>query len=219
MSMSSSVSGVQGQSGQQNPYSDAMQDLSMDEFLKMMIAELQNQDPLEPMDNGQILEQIGQIREITSSDKLTSTLEAAFLGQNMATASSLMGQWLVAMSEDNNEVLAAGQVTQISMANGIPKLHVGGNKPPLALEDISQIQSVDDAQALAEAMALVSNKIQGLSEPTQLQPSQNIVGRVVRVSLSADGQPMLHVKDDTRDDATEFSVTPENAQLLTGASA
>ena len=215
MAIPVSVSGIQGQAGQQNRYSDAMQDVGMDEFLKMMIAELQNQDPLEPMDNVQILEQIGQIREITSNDRLTSTLEAAFLGQNLATANSLMGQWLVAMSEDNGEVLAAGQVTQVSIENGIPKLHVGDNKPPLTLEDISQIQSVDDAQALADAMALLGKEIRGTTETTPLHPlSQDIVGRVLRVSLAPDGRPMLHVKDD-RDDATEFTVAAENAQLLT----
>ena len=213
MAIPVSVSGIQGPAGQQNPYGNAMQDLSMDEFLKMMIAELQNQDPLEPMDNTQILEQIGQLREITSNDRLTSTLEAAFLGQNLATANSLMGQWLVAMSEDDGEVLAAGQVTQVSIENGIPKLHVGNKE--LALENISQIQSVDDAQALADAMALLGNKIQGSSEPTLLQPiSQDITGRVLRVSLASDGRPMLHVKDDTRDDATEFTVAAENATLL-----
>jgi flagellar basal-body rod modification protein FlgD len=208
-----SVGGLQGTGGQQNPYSDAMQDVGMDEFLKMMIAELQNQDPMDPMDNAQILGQIGQIREITSNDKLTSTLEAAFLGQNLATANSLMGQWVVATSEDDSEVLAAGQVSQISIENGIPKLHVG-NKP-LALEDISQIQSVEDAQVLVDAMALLGNKIQGASEPTLLNPiSQEVVGRVLRVSLDALGRPMLHIKDETRDSATEFTVATENAELL-----
>ncbi len=208
-----SVGGLQGTGGQQNPYSDAMQDVGMDEFLKMMIAELQNQDPMDPMDNAQILGQIGQIREITSNDKLTSTLEAAFLGQNLATANSLMGQWVVATSEDDSEVLAAGQVSQLSIENGIPKLHVG-NKP-LALEDISQIQSVEDAQALVDAMAMLGNKIQGSSEPTLLNPiSQEVVGRVLRVSLDALGRPMLHIKDDTRDSATEFTVAAENAELL-----
>ena len=213
MPIPASVSGVQGQSGQQNPYSDAMQDVGMDEFLKMMIAELQNQDPLEPMDNTQILEQIGQIREITSNDRLTSTLEAAFMGQNLSTANSLMGQWLVAMSEGDGEVMAAGQVTQVTIENGIPELHVG-NKV-LGLEDISQIQSEADAQALTDAMSMMGRMVQGSSEPTLLQPtSQDIIGRVLRVSLASDGRPMLHVKDDTRDDATEFTIAAENADLL-----
>jgi flagellar basal-body rod modification protein FlgD len=154
MTIAATVSGIQGQTGGQNPYGNAMENLSMDEFLKMMIAELQNQDPLEPMDNTQILQQIGQIREITSNDKLTDTLDAAFLGQNLATANNLMGQWLVAMSDDNSQVLAAGQVSQVSIENGIPRLHVG-NKT-LDLDDISQIQSVQDAEALTEAMEMVN---------------------------------------------------------------
>ncbi len=207
------VGGIQGTTGQQNPYGDAMEDVGMDEFLKMMIAELQNQDPLNPADNAQILEQIGQIREITSNDRLTETLEAAFLGQNLATANSLMGQWVVATSEDDSEVLAAGQVTQVSIEDGIPKLHVG-NKP-LALDDISQIQSADDAQAVTDAMAMLGANVRGASEPTLLNPiSQEVIGRVLRVSLDALGRPMLHIKDDTRDSATEFTVAAENAELL-----
>ena len=209
-----SVSGIQGQTGQQNPYGNAMQDLNMDQFLKMMIAELQNQDPLDPMDNVQILQQIGQIREITSNDTLTSTLEAAFLGQNLATANNLMGRWVVAMSEENGEVIAAGQVTQVSIVNGIPKLHVDGETRALDLKDISQIQSEDDAEALTNAMPYLNRRIQGTTEPTPLQPiSQNIVGQVVGVSLSTDGRPMLHVE--TTDGATQFTVAAENAKLAT----
>ena len=45
-----------------------------------MITELQNQDPLNPMDNTQMLEQINQIRQIGATDKLTSTLDSVLLG-------------------------------------------------------------------------------------------------------------------------------------------
>jgi flagellar basal-body rod modification protein FlgD len=217
MTIAATVTGVQGQTGGQNPSGNAMENLSMDEFLKMMIAELQNQDPMNPMDNTQILQQIGQIREVTSNDRLTSTLDAAFLGQNLATANNLMGQWLVAMSDDNSQVLAAGQVNQVSIEDGIPRLHVG-NKT-LNLDDISQIQSVEDAGALTEAMALMNKTISGSSEPTLLQPlAQDIVGRVLRVSLATDGRPMLHVKDDSKDNTAEFTVAAENAELFSGSS-
>ena len=43
--------------------SDAYSDIDIDEFLALMIAELQNQDPLDPMDNSEMVQQIGQIRE------------------------------------------------------------------------------------------------------------------------------------------------------------
>lgn len=204
-----------GQQGQQNPYGDAMRDIDMNDFLKMMIAELQNQDPMNPMDNAQILGQISQIREIMSNDRLTNTLEAAFLGQNLSTANSLMGRSVVALVEGEGgirEVLAAGKVTQISIENGVPKLHVGGRV--LDLKDLTRIQSDDDAQQLTAAMAMMGKRVKGMSIPTMLQPiSQEVSGRVMRVSLSS-GQPMLHIRDDTRDDATEFAIDAESAEIV-----
>ncbi len=207
--------GLIGQQGQQNPYGDAMRDIDMNDFLKMMIAELQNQDPMNPMDNAQILGQISQIREIMSNDRLTNTLEAAFLGQNLSTANNLMGRSVVALVEGEGgirEVLAAGKVTQISIENGVPKLHVGGRV--LDLKDLTRIQSDDDAQQLTAAMAMMGKRVKGMSIPTMLQPiSQEVSGRVMRVSLSS-GQPMLHIRDDTRDDATEFAIDAESAEIV-----
>jgi flagellar basal-body rod modification protein FlgD len=207
-----------GQQGDQNPYGDAMQDVNMDDFLKMMIAELQNQDPMNPMDNAQILQQISQIREITSNDRLTNTLEAAFLGQNLSTANSLMGSRVAALGEEKNgirEVLAAGTVSQVSIENGVPKLHVGGRV--LDLKDLTQIQSDDAADALQAAMAMFGQRVKGMSIPTMLQPiSQEVSGRVTRVSLSH-GEPVLHVQDDTREDASEFTIDPASAEIVSEA--
>ena len=60
--------------------------LNMDHFLKLMITELQNQDPLDPLSNAEILQQIGQIREIGATEQLSDTLEAVLLSQNVSSA-------------------------------------------------------------------------------------------------------------------------------------
>ena len=46
-------------------------DTNLDDFLKLMIAELQNQDPLDPMENSEMLQQLSQMRSIGATDKLT----------------------------------------------------------------------------------------------------------------------------------------------------
>ena len=127
--------GVLGQQTQQTPYRDAFGELGMDDFLKMMLAELQNQDPLNPMDNGQILQQIGHIRDIVASDRLTETLESVFLGQNLATASSMIGRSVVATSD--NSWTVAGRVNGIFIVDGKPKLYVGDYV--VDLKDVQQI--------------------------------------------------------------------------------
>lgn len=101
---------------------NAIKDLDVDSFLKLMIAELQNQDPLNPMENDQMLAQIGQMREIAASDKLTNTLDGVLLGQNIASATNLIGADIDAISDDNQRV--TGTVKRVAIADGIPKLHL-----------------------------------------------------------------------------------------------
>jgi len=90
-----------------------------------MIKELQNQDPLNPMDNKDMLTQLSQIRQVGSTDKLTNTLDSVLLGQNISSATNLIGADITALSEDNQQV--SGVVDQVSIDKGVPKLHVASN--------------------------------------------------------------------------------------------
>lgn len=90
-----------------------LKDLDVDQFLKLMITELTNQDPLNPMDNTQLVEQIGQIRQITATNQLSETLAVLQAGQNLTTASSLIGKEVVALTDQNENV--AGVVNKITV--------------------------------------------------------------------------------------------------------
>ena len=129
-----SISGT-GQTNGNATNNTALRGLDMDNFLKLMITELQNQDPLNPMENSEMLNQISQIREIGATDKLTSTLDAVLTGQNLTSASSLIGKEVKALSDDNEQV--AGVVDRVTVTNGVPKLHVG--EKTIGLNNISDI--------------------------------------------------------------------------------
>jgi flagellar basal-body rod modification protein FlgD len=134
--MQTSNIGVIGQQGAQNPTgTDAFADVNLDDFLKLLITELQNQDPLNPMDNNEILQQVSQIREIESNSRLTDTLEAVLLGQALSTASSLIGRYVEALTDDGTRV--TGRVERISVVEGEPVLHVDGHE--VNLENVSEI--------------------------------------------------------------------------------
>jgi flagellar basal-body rod modification protein FlgD len=81
-----------------------LRDVDINDFLTLMITELQNQDPLNPMDNAQMLEQIGQIRQISATSQLTESLDAMFIGQNLATATNLIGKRVSALTDDGKNV-------------------------------------------------------------------------------------------------------------------
>lgn len=138
----SQVSGATSSSANTfDPTADALSNVDIDQFLELFIAELQNQDPLNPMDNAQMVEQISQIREVGATDKLTNTLESVLMGQNLSSATALLGRSVVAMNADGDDV--SGTVERITVAGGVPKLHVGDYQ--IELSNVKEVLSVDEA--------------------------------------------------------------------------
>jgi flagellar basal-body rod modification protein FlgD len=90
-----------------------LRDVEVDKFLDLLLAELQNQDPLNPMDNSEMVQQISQIREISATNQLSDTLSSVLLGQNVSTASSLIGRRINALTDDAKNV--EGVVDRVSM--------------------------------------------------------------------------------------------------------
>ncbi len=130
MSSVSALSNI-GQAAAQDPSgTNAFQKLTSEDFLKMMVAELQNQDPMNPTDNSQILQQISQIDAIQSNTQLNSTLQTVQLGQNIATASALIGTTVVGSDSSGNAV--SGMVSSASINNGQAQLQIGSSSIPLS---------------------------------------------------------------------------------------
>jgi flagellar basal-body rod modification protein FlgD len=126
-----------------NSQTAALSEVDLDQFLRLMIAELQNQDPLDPLDNTEMLQQITQIREIGSNDKLADTLDAVLAGQHLATASGLIGRRVSALSDSGQNVLGTVDRVSVEVGEGdtnrrVTKVHIGDLS--IGLENIRQIE-------------------------------------------------------------------------------
>ena len=99
-----------GRTGDAN---DGYNQLDVDSFLTLLISELQNQDPLDPVDNSEMIQQIGQIREIGATDQLTQTLSNLNASQELVTASSLIGRTVDGL--DTAGVSIRGEVERITV--------------------------------------------------------------------------------------------------------
>jgi len=130
-----SVRSIGPQAQQTTTGHDAFKQVDLDDFLKLMITELQNQDPLNPMDNQALLQQITQIREIESNQRLSSTLQSVLLGQSVATASSLLGQTVRGLANGSQQI--TGKVDRVSIEDGAAKLHVGDDT--IELSNVAEI--------------------------------------------------------------------------------
>ena len=68
---------------------------SEDRFLKLLVTQMQNQDPLNPMDNAQITSQMAQINTVNGIEKLNTTvgsLSSQFLQMQTLQGASLVGR-------------------------------------------------------------------------------------------------------------------------------
>ena len=105
--------------------SDRLNELTMSDFIRMMVAQLENQDPMDPMSNTEMLQQISQMRSITSNDRLTSSIESLSLGQALSTASSLIGKTVTGVNTLDQSI--TGKVEKVTIENGEARLYVGSS--------------------------------------------------------------------------------------------
>lgn len=82
---------VQGQSAASTPLSDA--NASQDRFLKLLVAQMNNQDPMNPMDNAQMTSQMAQINTVSGINQLNETVKS--LGTQFNAMQVLQGASLV----------------------------------------------------------------------------------------------------------------------------
>jgi flagellar basal-body rod modification protein FlgD len=97
-----------------SPAASAAADATMtsDRFLKLLVAQMKNQDPLNPMDNAQVTSQMAQINTVTGIDKLNATvagLSAQFMQMQAMQGASLVG----------HDVIVAGNKLDIDATTAI----------------------------------------------------------------------------------------------------
>jgi len=84
------------------PERKAQDELGQEDFLTLMITQFQNQDPFEPMDNGEFLGQLAQFSTVNGIDSLNSgfdSLAGALRDEQALQASNLVGQTVLAVSD------------------------------------------------------------------------------------------------------------------------
>jgi flagellar basal-body rod modification protein FlgD len=103
---------------------------SQDRFLKLLVAQLNNQDPMNPMDNAQMTSQMAQINTVTGIQQLNETVKS--LGTQFNTMQVLQGASLV-----GHDVLMEGNT--LSIDGGVAKgaIDLPTNSDQLSVQIIS----------------------------------------------------------------------------------
>lgn len=137
MGSANSASAVSGPSTQSNSETTKLlfKKIEPETFLKLLIAELQHQDPLNPMQNSEMVQQLNQIYQLQANMKLVDAFGALGMAQNVASAMSLLGKTVQGLAESGQTI--TGQVERVSFAEGAARLHIGSQI--IRLENVTEV--------------------------------------------------------------------------------
>jgi flagellar basal-body rod modification protein FlgD len=116
-----------------------------DKFMTLLVTQLQNQDPLNPMDNSQMTSQLAQLQTVTGVNKLNDTLEslkASYQSSESISATNLIG----------HGVLVEGNGVTLSGSKGILGMELGTDA------DAVQVTITDSRGNVVQTMDLGAQK-------------------------------------------------------------
>lgn len=109
-------------------------ELGQSAFLELMIAQMNNQNPLEPQDNTAFVAQLAQFSTVEGLERLNSNF-SSYMSNNALQASSLVGR-SVSVETDRSTLMNGGVVS-------------GSVELPYAIQDL-QVSIYDNAGALVQ---------------------------------------------------------------------
>jgi flagellar basal-body rod modification protein FlgD len=127
-----------------------------DQFMNLLISQMKNQNPLEPLKNDQFLAQTAQFQSLQELQRLNATMTSMIQSFSALTqlnnAASLIGKEATVSLPDGKE--KTGLVSGVSLEEGGVMLQIGAESVPLgAVKRIGLPKAIDEtAEAIVQAL-------------------------------------------------------------------
>jgi len=99
--------------------------MGKDTFMKLLVAQMSNQNPMEPTDDKEMIAQMTQFSTLEQITNMATESTKSATASQMSQAVNLLGRTVTYLDTDGNK--QTGTVDQVSMVNGAPNLTVGGD--------------------------------------------------------------------------------------------
>lgn len=113
---------------QQNAKTAGSSDMGQDAFLQLLMAQLKNQDPLNPTDSNQFMSQQAQFTQISELQKLNKSVASS---NQMMQASTLIGKDVSLTDPNDATKTISGTVSEAKINSSGASVVVNGNEYPL----------------------------------------------------------------------------------------
>lgn len=112
--------------------------LGKQDFLSLLVAQLQNQDPMKPMEDREFVAQLAQFNTLESMRNMEEDIARASSASLFTQATSVIGKHIQAkLATDGSTV--SGVVTEVRMVQGTPRVIVDGKQ--IDLTEITNVTS------------------------------------------------------------------------------
>lgn len=190
-----------------------------DMFLKLLVTQLQNQDPMDPQDDKEFVSQLAQFTTLEQMQNINTTV-------SQQQGYSMIGKYVVGKYEnaDGSYTYVEGRVEGVTMSSGECYLTIGENTIPLdsveeVYEDYSIVNSVTDSVGdvaslinNSQSMGLVGQNVQAIITDSDGNAIDFVEGKVTSIKFS-DGTPILMVNGKEVYPAEVINISDENLIL------
>ena len=112
------------------------QTLDQDDFLRLVVAQMVNQDPLKPQADTQFIAQLAQFTVLEQTKSMQAELARLRTEQQLLQANALLGR--VVALQDAQGALIEGPVSAVLVTDGTPQIVVHGR--PYALSALLRVE-------------------------------------------------------------------------------
>jgi flagellar basal-body rod modification protein FlgD len=109
--------------------------LSQDDFLKLLIAQMTSQDPINPMSNQDMLAQMVQFSTMQGNNSMQKAMTDMQNSQGLLQANSLLGRQVTLQADANT--VTKGVVSAVDVSSGTAQIVVNGTS-----YDLNQVLSI-----------------------------------------------------------------------------
>jgi len=125
-----------GQTGTSGADDNSM--LDPQAFLQLLVAQLQYQDPSNPVDTSSFLNQTATLTQVQSMNSMTATLNSLLTMQQTDSATAMIGKQISYTDSAGNA--QQGTVSAVSLSGGVATLQVGGvDGSSVPLSSVSEV--------------------------------------------------------------------------------
>lgn len=169
--------------------------LGKDDFMKLLLATLKYQDPTQPMDTAQLLEQTSTMTNMEQMIQMTEASKRAYEAQQRVQGASMVGKTAVydLIDEDGNAKTTAGKIDAVEfLAEGKVLAHIGDKK--VKMEDILGIADPTEDENLGKSIdkALKEGKT-GEAKTDKTKVADKAAGKAAGAAAPAGAQSTLNI--------------------------